>query len=171
LEQWKIRRDRGREEKPCCRRAAQREYFAVLELPSCTRRDLCAPCFQRLEQESDVPPIYWKARRKVARKGPVLDLVSLKLLFDRLGEREADDTAAGLRYFVALLLLRKRIVKLVDATTPEEEAADLVVADPKRPEAPPVPLFAPELDDDRLAGLKQELIAAIGEPGEDGAEA
>ncbi|MCA8957931.1 MAG: hypothetical protein KDC87_17785 [Planctomycetes bacterium] len=71
-------------------------------------------------------------------------------------------TAAGLRYLVALLLLRKRRLKLVDPTTPEEEAADLLVVDPRIEGMAPVSLFAPELGDDGLDGLRDELMAAVG---------
>jgi hypothetical protein len=131
----------------------------------------------------------------------VLDLASLRVLFDRLGEAErgepaigvaaraeasleaggADvaaaagvapgsgegdaaqraEAAAGLRYLVALLLLRKRVLKMVDAVTPEQQAADLVVVDPKVEGMEPVALYAPELDAERLANLQQELLAAL----------
>ena len=68
---------------------------------------------------------------------------------------------AGLRYLVALLLLRKRRLKMVDAQTPDQEAADLVVVDPKVEGMEPVALFAPSLEPERLAGLREELTAAI----------
>ena len=46
-------------------------------------------------------------------KTQILDLVSLRMLFERLGEEEGEQLA-GLRYFVALLLLRKRVLKIVN---------------------------------------------------------
>jgi hypothetical protein len=70
---------------------------------------------------------------------------------------------AGLRYFVALLLMRKRLLKTVEPRGPVEEMADLVVVDPKDGDGKRHVLFAPPLDEGRLAGLKDELIAAIDE--------
>lgn len=167
MEAWKIHRDRSACKRPGCPLPTASEYFAVLELPACQRRDLCATCFQQLEQQGQAQPIYWKARRKEGeRRGPTLDLVSLRVLFDRLGEVEGDQ-AQSLRYFVALLLLRKRVLKMVDAKTAEQERADLVVVDPKVEGMQPVALFAPELDTERMAGLKDELLAALDETQEE----
>jgi hypothetical protein len=163
LEQWKIQRDRSRCVKPGCPLASADEFFAVLELPACVRRDLCATCFHELAHSAAKKPIYWRARRtKEARSGPVLDLASLRILFDRLGE-EPSEQARGLRFFVALLLLRKRLLKLVDPVGPEQEAADLVVVDPRVEGMAPFALVAPELDSERMASLKDELLAAAGE--------
>lgn len=163
MEGWKIHRDRSACEKPGCPLAAASEYYAILELPDCTRRDVCGACFEQLVATSDRRPIYWKARRREGgRRAPTLDLVSLRVLFDALGEVEGEQ-ASGLRYFVALLLLRKRLLKIVDPQNASEEAADLVVIDPKVSDAPRVALVAPELDESRLANLKDELLAAIEE--------
>lgn len=162
MESWKIQRDRTKCPEANCSLAADREYYAVLEVPDCVRRDLCSMCFHRLEhKEGDGAPIFWKCRRSVAASsGPVLDLVALRMLFDRLAD-VADEKAAGLRYFVALLLLRKRILKMVDAQTAEQEAADLVVVDPKVEGMLPVSLVAPDLDPERLENLEAELIEAL----------
>ena len=162
-EDWKILRDRGRCEEPGCPLATAEEFFAVLDLPECRRHDLCATCFQRHASASAGDPIFWKARRRVGEKrGPTIDLVSLRVLFDRLGEVDCDE-ACGLRYFVALLLLRKRVLKLVNPVSHAEEAADLVVIDPKLPGGARVALRAPELEGDRMSRLKDELLAALAE--------
>ena len=167
MESWKIQRDRGKCERSDCPLPTAEEFFAVLELPTCVRKDLCAACFQKLEAASEHRPIYWKAcRRDRGKHGPVLDLVSLRLLFERLAEEEGE-SAAGLRYFVALLLLRKRVLKMADPRNAEQERADLVVVDPKIEGMAPVGLFAPDLGEERLAGLKDELLSAIDEGDED----
>jgi hypothetical protein len=107
--------------------------------------------------------VFWRVHRKQASsKEPVLDLVSLRALFDRLGAVD-DDRARSLRYFCALLLLRKRVLKMVPPRTKEQERADLVVADPKQKEQEPIALSAPAIDTADLARLKDELLAAIGE--------
>jgi hypothetical protein len=105
-------------------------------------------------------------------------------LFDRLGEtaaefNEIDDIedpddecdeadadakarAEGLRYLVALLLLRKRVLKMADARNAREERCDLLVIDPKVEDMEPVALRAPSLEPEALAALKDELVAALG---------
>ena len=162
MEQWKITKDRDRCERPDCPLPSTRFHYVILELPSCLRRDLCESCFRELEGESD-RPVFWKVdKSEDGSKSHVLDLVSLRFLFDRLGEEEGEQVA-GLRYFVALLLLRKRVLKMVDPIDEDQEKADLVVADPKLPEMEPVALYAPDLDLEEMGGLKDELKAALEE--------
>ena len=171
MEQWRIQRDRRRCEKPGCPLSGRGEvdYYAVLELPECVRRDLCAPCFrERAAVEDGGHLVFWKVHRP-EKQGPVLDLASLRRLFDVLGEEQPEDrreVAAELRYLVALLLLRKRMLKLVDPRSEEEEAADLLVVDPKVEGMEPVALHGPEMTSERLESLKAELIAVL-----DGGEA
>lgn len=171
---WKIQRDRKGCLKPGCPLPTSSSYFAVLEwlkdedggdAVRCTRRDLCDACFRDHEQRcaAEAPPIFWRAMRKSSgSKEPVLDLQSLRALFDRLGNVD-DDRARALRYFCALLLLRKRVLKMVKPRTAEQERADLVVADPKLKEQDPIPLFAPAIEATDLSTIKDELLAAIGE--------
>ena len=166
LDGWKIHRDRGRCDKPGCPLASSDEFFAVLSLPECVRHDVCATCFHQLRTAASEPPIYWKARRREgAKRGPTIDVESLKMLFERLDGVEGE-RAAGLRYFVALLLLRKRALKMVDPVGPEQEEADLVVGYPRQPQRPPVALFAPELGPERLENLREELLGALSEDGD-----
>ncbi|MCA8944317.1 MAG: hypothetical protein KDB80_17255 [Planctomycetes bacterium] len=172
MESWKIQRDRSKCPEPGCTLAADREYFAVLELPECVRRDLCSTCFHKLERGDEArAPVFWKCRRSSEpHAGPVLDLTALRMLFDRLATME-DERARGLRYFVALLLLRKRVLKMVDAQTPEQEQADLVVVDPKVPGMAPVSLVAPDLDPERLENLESELLEVMSSGDDDEVEA
>lgn len=169
MEQWKIVRDRSHAGAACCDRPKPPDAFAVLELPACVRRDLCPMCFdelqRRLRSENAKPPVFWRVKRKEGQRQPVLDLVMMRHLFDRLAE-EPGERPAALRYFVALLLLRKRVLKMADATNAAEEAADLVVFDPRAPTQPPVALVAPALDEQSLDVLKDELVAAAGALGE-----
>lgn len=164
---WKIQRDRSQAEtcsRKGCALAGEPEYYAVLELPGCIRRQLCLTCFEELKSQEGDMPFHWKVRRRTdGSKQAVLDLASLRVLFDRLGEAEEEERNEGLRYLVALLLLRKRVLKMADARNAEEEAADLLVVDPKIEGMEPVALSAPSLEPEALAGLKEELAAAIGE--------
>ena len=186
-EEWKIQRDREGCQQPGCPLPTGKSYVAVLEwgvrevaskdgtakegrgtgvdIPVCIRREMCDACFQDHARKcpEDQPPIFWRAMRKAAAsKEPVLDLVSLRALFDRLGTVD-DDRARALRYFCALLLLRKRALKMVRPKTREQEQADLVVRDPKLKDMEPVALFAPAIDAADLGAIKDELLAAIGE--------
>ncbi len=173
---WRIRIDRTLCDKPGCPLPTSQSYYAVLEWPECVRKDLCEACFADHERrcEGGEPPIFWRAFRKLsASKEPVLDLVSLRALFDRLAGLD-DDRARALRYFCALLLIRKRVLRMQRPRTAEQERADLVVVDPKIKKEDRVPelLFAPAIDPDDLVGLKDDLLAAISEgEAETGAEA
>lgn len=172
-EDWKIHRDRTACQKPGCPLPTSRAYVAVLEWPACVRHELCEACFTDHERrcQGGEAPIFWRALRKqVGSKEPVLDLASLRLLFDRLGTVD-DDRARALRYFCALLLLRKRVLKMVAPRNAEQERADLVVVDPKLKEMEPVSLFAPAIDLSDLGAIKDELLAAIGEDAGKDAEA
>lgn len=163
MEDWKIQRDKQRCEKPGCPLAGRKEFFAVLELPSCVRRDLCQECFSELETHSQSTPIFWRGRRREdGKREIVLDLATLRQMFDRLAE-EPSEQGRALRYLVALLLLRKRVLKMVDPKTAEEEAADLLVIDPKVEGMTPVALVAPAVEIDQLVAMKDELLAAAGE--------
>ena len=163
-EDWKIHRDRTACDKPGCPLPTSRAYVAVLEWPACVRRELCEACFVDHERrcQGGELPIFWRALRKSdGQKEPVLDLASLRVLFDRLATVD-DDRARALRYFCTLLLLRKRVLKMVAPRTKEQERADLVVVDPKLKEMEPVALFAPAIDLSDLGAIKDELLAAIG---------
>ena len=163
MEDWRITRDRKACERPGCPLPSAQHYYAVLEFPGCVRRDLCDACFCDHERKSEGKAVFWRAARKQAgTKELVLDLVSLRHLFDRLGTVD-DDRARSLRYFCALLLLRKRVLKMVPPRTAEQERADLVVIDPKQKELEPVSLFAPAIQIDDLSAIKDELLVALGE--------
>jgi hypothetical protein len=162
---WKIRAERRVCDRPGCPLPTSSSWYAVLQWPACVRVDLCDACFQDHERKcsAEQPPIFWRAMRKPSgNKEPTLDLNSLRALFDRLASVD-DDRARALRYFCALLLLRKRVLKMVPPRNAEQERADLVLGDPKNKEAEPVALFAPAIDLSDLAALKDELLAAIGE--------
>jgi hypothetical protein len=181
-DEWKIHRDREGCQKPGCPLQTSRSYFAVLEwtpiatkkdpeneVMTCVRREMCDACFQDHEKTCDEakPPIFWRALRKVAdSKDPVLDLQSLRMLFDRLASVE-DDRARALRYFCALLLLRKRVLKMAKPKTREQQQADLVLRDPKVKDMEPVCLVAPAIDINDLGAIKDELLAMLGEGSEE----
>jgi hypothetical protein len=171
MDEWKIQRDRQGCQQPGCPLPSSRQDYAVLEFPECVRRELCDACFvdrQGQAERGQLPLVFWRALRKQSgSKEATLDLMSLRALFDRLGEVD-DERARALRYFSALLLLRKRVLKMIRPRTKEQERADLVLIDPKVKDMEPVLLFAPPIDLDDLGSIKDDLLAAIGEGEGDG---
>lgn len=163
MSDWKILRDRSQAEtcsRGGCALAGEAEHYAILELPACIRRQVCLTCFHELKSQGCEMPFHWKVRRRPdGKRQAVMDLASLRALFDRLAE---EPEASALRYLVALLLLRKRVLRIADARNAQEEQADLLVIDPKVDGMEPVALAAPSLPPEALADLEQELAAAIG---------
>ncbi len=178
-EGWRVGKGKDRCAGRGCALPPGAPYFALLNFLKTeehglqiVREDLCEICFRSLERRSEDPPIFWRGRRKTGKGNePVLDLASLRVLFDRLGEVD-EEKARSLRYFAALLLLRKRVLRMVDPRNEEEERADLVVIDPKAANPEPVALFAPDLDLDDMGALKDDLLAALegGVDSEEGAD-
>jgi hypothetical protein len=164
METWKIRLEKTKCTRAGCPLPAAREYYALLALPECARRDVCAECFEEeTRRKGERALVYWKARRQPGeRKEPTLDVESLRALFWRLGEAEGE-RAAGLRYLVALLLLRRRALRIARDAASQALDADLVVVDAARAGSGAVALRAPELGDGVLEELRGELLGALGD--------
>jgi hypothetical protein len=137
-----------------------------------TRRDLCASCFGAEERTLAEGHVHWKTRRPIPSRGEAtVDLESVTELFHRLlGDPRPE--VEGLRYVVALLLVRKRRVKLSVApvapagaagTAGEDDGAGaLLVVDPRDGSGGAViELAAPELSPDALERLKKEFLDSL----------
>jgi hypothetical protein len=149
------------------------QAYAVLfpEGEGWRRRDYCAPCFEKLPER---PTSYWRrdgallekagggaesgeARRARRRR----DLDALLELFERLAdppEEKAAD-AGKLRYLLALALVRKKRVHLVDLA--REGGADCLVIRTSG-EAEVVSVPAPALSKEDMERLAQELAREVG---------
>src|SRR5688572_7803031 len=120
------------------------------------RDDLCVSCWERHDKGGAV--FYWFTRHVAAKKGLVLDLVTLEQLFLQL-EGRAERPVRELRYLVALLLMRKRRLKLdrvtrgTDAEGRTEEA--MILRRPRRKETFEVFVF--DFTPERIDELRQKL--------------
>ena len=75
------------------------------------RADLCASCGESVA--SGGGQLFWRRRRSEgAGPGAVVDFAMLRELFDRMLERP-DEIYGRLAYLVALVLIRKRLLRLV----------------------------------------------------------
>jgi hypothetical protein len=144
------------------------------------RRDYCAACFGALPER---PASFWKrAPRRgagkrdetAARAARRRDLDALLDLFERLAEPEpvpaggpgaprsdgdGDAHRAKLRYLLALALVRKRRLELVELA--REGGADCLIVRASG-DAELVTIQAPKLSEDDLARLSRELEAEVG---------
>jgi len=145
------------------------QLYSVMNLGEQTRRDLCASCFGAEERTLAAGHVHWKTRRPVPSRGEAtVDLDSVTELFHRLlGDTRPE--VEGLRYVVALLLVRKRRVKLSvsapaagRAAADDEEQQALMVVDPREGAGGAVvELAVPELSPEALERLKKEFLDSL----------
>ena len=114
MSEWDVKRGEQKCAKCSHGFAEQEEYFSALydEERQFIRRDFCGDCWGG--QEKDAMFSFWKTR--VPAKEQERKLVDDEIImnfFMRL-EGEADATKRNFRYVLALLLMRKRILKLED---------------------------------------------------------
>jgi hypothetical protein len=164
--EWKIARRRDR----CslCETAFQEgaKHVSTLRFQggSLAREDLCPACFERREPGQDL--FFWYTRERSGPRGLALDLPTLEQLFLRL-EGNAEPRIEELRYVLALLLMRKRRLKLVRVVRDPRET--MLVRRPRRDEAWRVPVC--DFDAARMDALKVDLIAIFdGSPEDLGGE-
>jgi hypothetical protein len=163
------------------RLAAEVAAFATLapEGEGFRRRDYCAPCFETLPAR---PFSFWKrAPAAVARTDPKSadkeerraarrrDLDALVELFERLGDApappepeaaaKAREDAEKLRYLLALALVRKKRLHLVDLA--RSGGADCLVLRTSG-EAEVLTIPAPKLSQEDLERLARELEKEVG---------
>jgi hypothetical protein len=161
---WKIASTEGR-----CRRCKTgfphgATFYSYLdwekgtEVPVFLRHDICSDCWPLTLRElpKTPPPIYWHAHRKKGDKNKqVVDLQAMQGLFFRLLEDERPDIA-GLRYVIALMLQRKKILKPVRRF--DGARGDLFFRDPRDQEGKQVlRLPVPDLDEAALERLREQL--------------
>ena len=159
--EWKVRRRDGR----CTTCSAEfpegSRHASVLSVrgDEVGREDLCITCFDARARASDL--FWWFTRRSKAKAGLVLDLVTLEQLFLQL-EGRGERSVRELRYLVALLLMRKRRLKL-DRVTRGPEGEAMVCRRPRRKEAFTVFVF--DFTPERMNELRAKLVGLF-----DGAE-
>jgi hypothetical protein len=169
--------ERGEDRCAACARAigAEEPAFAALfpQDGGFRRRDYCLACFRALAER---PVSFWKrAPRKAAPEADEKakgarrrrDLDALSELFDRLSapddapdaKKVPEEERQKLRYLLALALVRKRRLELVELA--RAGGADcLVLRSSGAAELVTVP--APRLSEEDLARLSRELEAEVG---------
>ncbi|MAE77613.1 MAG: hypothetical protein CMJ85_12180 [Planctomycetes bacterium] len=141
--------------------AFEQSFFSQLEVDSTddvitlNRKDWCESCWT----ESEAPSIFWKTRRPAADGSEShVDLAALNQLFLGLIEDTRPEIET-LRYVVALILQRKRLLKAV--RTAGTARGDLVVKDPRDLEKR-LRLPSPDLSEESLENLKEQLGNILG---------
>ncbi len=129
-------------------------FFSLLFLePEALRReDLCQGCLGPPGAGAGL--VFWRRRhRPDRRRGLAVDFEALEELFLALDGR-SEERLAEIRYLLALLLLRKKRLKLVGVRR-ADSGETLSVRRPRRAEEFEVRVF--ELDSERARGLQGEL--------------
>lgn len=151
---WKIKKKEG----ACaaCERPFEEgeSHFSLLVLGPETlgREDRCTACFESSAERPD-DLIFWRTWRRPDHRRLAVDFDSVERLFLALGGR-ADERLAELRYLLALLLMRKKRLKLVRVLR-REGSELLVLRRPRRTEELETLVF--DLTAERAAGLRDDL--------------
>lgn len=124
------------------------------------RRDYCLTC---TPPDEPAAVASWKARRPPADapKAPPMDLEALYAMFEGLSERQ-EPAQVQLRFVLALLLWRRRVLKLVgteDAADPQMAEETWRFAAPGR-EATHL-VARPALDEEEIERLSRQLERVI----------
>lgn len=131
------------------------------------REDRCATCFEGLPER---PFSFWRMKRdRAVRPGPrKLDLGYLTEFFRRLDGRD-DPHSRRLGWIVGLLLLRKKVLELVDRKL-DDQGNETLVLRQRRGERL-FELSDPQLTDEAVATIHEDLtrVFNIDEPGEEAA--
>lgn len=120
------------------------------------RLDYCLVCWAAATRVADHELIYWKSQRKQGKGDQnVVDLVALHSLFmNLLGDKRPE--VEVLRYVVALMLLRKKLLKVVRGAGAAR--GDLIFKDPSDQSGQrTMRLSTPELSEKTLGRLKKQL--------------
>jgi hypothetical protein len=130
------------------------------EVQTFQRLDACPACFEKLEVDAYSR---WLTRRpEEGAPKPLLDLGMARDFLVRLC-READPEREGLAYILALLLLRKRRVKLVTQRVEEGVTVmDLTVKTGEGDEVEEITMPVRELTEEETAGIEAELGRLFG---------
>jgi len=165
MNDWKIHRREGR-----CSACAQefqegQPFYSLLFFAgdALAREDRCEACFQAPAEGGDV--LYWRTHHQVDRRARfAVDFEAIEELFLAL-EGRTEGRLCELRYLMALLLLRKKRLKLVGVRR-HPTGESMCLRRPRRVEEFEVAVF--ELDAERAQALKAELARVFEGAGVEG---
>jgi hypothetical protein len=115
------------------------------------RRDLCADCWEEGAPEDLF--CFWRTRRMTVARKPVLDTAVMFEFFDRLDGAE-DEQKRAFRFVLALYLMRRKELKLVEVSR-REEGETLVLR--RRSDGQRVEVGNPGITEERLEEIASRL--------------
>ncbi len=122
------------------------------------REDRCVSCWKSKPPSSDY--VWWLTRRRKPRnEKPKIDVESVKALFWKLLEKEKEEFA-GLRYVTALLLIRKKKLRLVGFRRCGD-GEYLELKPPGRNKNGVFKVYVPVLSNEDLEDLKEKLKQSL----------
>ncbi len=154
---WKFRRRQG----TCgtCEKAFDEgeRHASLLEIvgEELHRDDACLACWQGRTGREDL--FFWFTRHRAGKRGFQLDMGTLEQLFLRL-EGRAEVRLRELRYLLALLLLRKRRLK-IDRILRAADGEAMLVHRPRRKESLRVHVF--DFPPERMEVLRKDLMQLL----------
>jgi len=154
---WTFRR-RQPECQACAKRFEEGERHAsALSIvgEALAREDVCAGCWLGRAGRDEL--FHWFTRHRAGKRGLQLDLATLEALFVRL-EGRVEPRVREMRYLLALLLLRKRRIK-VDRILREAEGEAMLVHRPRRKESFRVFVF--DFSAERMQALRADLVLLL----------
>lgn len=157
MSDWTFRRRQGSCqgcEKPFAEGERHASSLAIVG-EALAREDLCAGCWLGRAGRDEL--FHWFTRHREGKRGLQLDLGTLETLFVRL-EGRAEPRVREMRYLLALLLLRKRRIK-VDRILREAEGEAMLVHRPRRKESFRVHVY--DFTPERMQALRADLILLL----------
>jgi hypothetical protein len=131
------------------------EHYSVLidEKTAFVRRDLCPEC--RPKEPAAQAGVYWKTRvpRKDARKKTFVDDDVIINFFERCGG-ETEPLRLNFRFVLALVLMRKRLLKYENTVTEDGQEFWLMKL---AGSDEPVKVLNPRLTEEQIAQVSEEL--------------
>lgn len=154
---WTFRR-RQPECQACTKRFEEGERHAsalAIVGEALVREDVCSGCWLGRVGRDEL--FHWFTRHREGKRGLQLDLGTLEALFVRL-EGRVEPRVREMRYLLALLLLRKRRIK-VDRILREAEGEAMLVHRPRRKESFRVYVF--DFSPERMQALRADLVLLL----------
>ncbi len=143
---------------------ADQDTLAEDGAPPFERADLCSGCFEAAT--APAPFCWWRIEvPEPEKKRATLDLQVAREFLVRLLDERAPERAP-LRYLLALLLMRKRLVKVIEQFS-DERGEMMLVRLP--PDETPHEIECPELDESVTESLRADL-GRLFDLGDDGDE-
>lgn len=119
------------------------------------REDMCSGCWLGRAGREEL--FHWFTRHREGKRGLQLDLGTLEALFVRL-EGRVEPRVREMRYLLALLLLRKRRIK-VDRILREGDGESMLVHRPRRKES--LRVFVFDFTAERMQELRADLVLLL----------